>query len=77
MACQITLLCSLIVTLITSIPDTFMHRLNMSCQTTLLCKLLVTLVTSILDTFMYRLNMLCQITLFCTPANFLGGWGIE
>ena len=52
MSCQMTLLCSLIVTLITSIFDTFMYRLNMFCQTTLLCSLIVTLITIILDTIM-------------------------
>ena len=41
------------VTLITSILDAFMYRLNMFCQTSLQRKLLVTLITSILDTFMY------------------------
>ena len=44
MSCQITLLCSLIVTLVTSILDTFMLRLNMSCQDTLLCSLIITLI---------------------------------
>ena len=53
MSAQATLLCSLIVTLITGILDTFMFRLNMSCQIYLICVLLVTLITRILDTFMY------------------------
>ena len=57
MPSQMTLLCSLIVTLVTSILDTFMYRLNMSCQTTLMRKLLITLITSILHTFMFRLGV--------------------
>ena len=66
MLCQITLLCKLLVTLITSILDTIMYSLNMSCKMTLLCSLIVTLITSILDTFMFRLNMNFQITLLCS-----------
>ena len=63
MLCQITLLCKLLVTLITSILHTFMCGLNVSCQTTLLCIMLVTLITSILHTIMFRLNMSCEIIL--------------
>ena len=65
MSCQTTLLCKLMVTLVTSILDTLMFGLNMNCQTTLCCKLLVALITSILDTLMFGLNMNCQTTLCC------------
>ena len=52
MSGQATLCCSLIVTLVTSILDTFMFRLNMSRQMTLLRSLIVTVITIKFDTFM-------------------------
>ena len=57
---------SLIVTMITSILNTFMFRLNMSCHIIMSCKLLVTLITSILGTFMSGLNMSCQMMVMCS-----------
>ena len=60
---KIALLCSLVITLITRILDTFVDRLNMSLKTILLCSLIITLITRILDTFMFRLNMYLKITL--------------
>merc|ERR1711978_846463 len=54
MSLKMTLCCSLIITLITRIPDTFMFRLNMCLKITLCCSLIITLITRILDTFMFR-----------------------
>ena len=55
MPSQMTLLSSLIVTLVTSILNAFMCRLNVSCQTTLMRKMFITLITIILHTYMFRL----------------------
>ena len=65
MSCQTTLMYILMVTLVTSVLDSFIYRLSMSSQTTLLCILLVTLVTSILDPFMYSFN----VSLNTTPIS--------
>ena len=64
MLVQICQLCILFVTQITSMPDTFMCRLNMTFQPFLIWKLFVTLIASILNTLMYRLNMPSQMVLF-------------
>ena len=60
---EITLICSLIITLSTMILDTFMYGLNMFLKITLLCSLIITLSTGILDIFMFWLNMFLKITL--------------
>ena len=65
MSLKITLLCSLIITLITRILDTFMFWLNMFLKMALLCSLIFTLITRILDTFMLRLNMCLKMPLSC------------
>ena len=63
---KMTLLGSLMIALITRIPNTFMYRSNMSLEMTLVCCSIITLITRILDTFMHRLNMSQKITLLCS-----------
>ena len=71
MSLKTTLLCSLIITLITRKLDSFMYRLNMSLKITLCCSLIITLITRIPDTIMFRLNMSLKITLleFCSSFH--------
>ena len=66
---KMMLVCSLIITLITRILDSFMYTLNMGLKIALLCSLIITLITRILDTFMYRLNMSLKITFCCKLSS--------
>ena len=61
-----SLCCSLIITLIARMLDTFMFRLNTCLKMALLCSLIVTLITMILDIFMFRLNLCLKISLLCS-----------
>ena len=51
--------CTLIITLITRILDTFMFGLNMSLKNTVLFSFLITLITRIFDIFIGG-NVICQ-----------------
>ena len=71
---KMTLSWSLIITLITGIPNTFMFRLNMCLKITLCCSLIITLITMILDTFMFRLNMFLKIALVFRTSSLPTEW---
>ena len=58
-----TLLCSLIITLITRILDKFVFGLNVSLEMSVLRCLEIAVITGILLTFMLRLDMSCKIPL--------------
>ena len=62
---QISLFCSLMVTLIARIFNFFVYRLIMCLKMWLCRSLIVTLITRIFDFFMNRLNMSLQISLLC------------
>ena len=62
MSGQCALLCKLLLTLTTSIPNAFMNNLDMPCQTTLCCSFVITLITGIFDTFMCSF-LICFLTL--------------
>ena len=63
---QTTLLCSLVITLITSIFNYVMYLHVMTLQITSCCSLIITLITVMSNSFMYSNFMTLQITLLCS-----------